>query len=183
MTSRYRATWRLTREGVYTIEARTGPGVPCSGPPRTTPCERLLVSRPRTLCLLLIASASATLNRSAGLIDDGRHDHPDPHRPPPWCQNPALPRAREPRVAAPTGRPPAYRAASAAANANRLGAAVPPVGRRLGLSLRERAHGQLRDGERDDHGQRSCMSHEWICLRDFALLRSASWARCEHAVT
>jgi hypothetical protein len=44
------------------------------------------------------------IERLAGLIDDGRHDHPDPYRPPPWCQDPALPRAREPRAAAPTGR-------------------------------------------------------------------------------
>jgi hypothetical protein len=58
------------------------------------------------------------IERSAGLIDDGRHDHPDPHGPPPWCPDPALPRAREPRVAAPTGRPPAHRAASTAANFN-----------------------------------------------------------------
>ena len=74
---------------------------------------------------------------SAGLIDDGRHDHPDPHRPPPWCQDPALPRAREPRVAAPTGRPAAHRAASTAADRRppALGPAVPPLERLDGCHL------------------------------------------------
>jgi hypothetical protein len=68
------------------------------------------------LCILFTPSALSTLEFRPGLVDDGRHDHPDPHRPPPWCPDPALPRAREPRVAAPTGRPPAHRAASTAAN-------------------------------------------------------------------
>src|SRR4029453_5616747 len=78
------------------------------------------------------------VERSAGLIDDGRHDHPDLHRPPPWCPDPALPRAREPRVAAPTGHLPAYRAASTAANIRPpvLGSTVPPVGRLDGCHLR-----------------------------------------------
>ena len=73
-----------------------------------------------------------------GLIDDGRHAHPHPHRPPPWGQDPPRPGAREPRVAAPTGRPPAHRAASTAANRRPpvLGPAVPPVGRLDGCHLR-----------------------------------------------
>jgi putative transposase len=39
---------------------------------------------PSTYCVCLV-----NIERSADLIDDGRHDHPDPHRPPPWCQDPA----------------------------------------------------------------------------------------------
>src|SRR5881396_2857506 len=46
----------------------------------------------------------ANIELSAGLMDDGRHDHPHPHRPPPRGQDPALPGVRKPRVAAPTGR-------------------------------------------------------------------------------
>jgi Histidine kinase-, DNA gyrase B-, and HSP90-like ATPase len=42
----------------------------------------------------------------AGPIDHDRHDYPHPHRPPPRAQN------RKSGVAAPTGRPPAHRAAS-----------------------------------------------------------------------
>ncbi len=88
---------------------------------------------PSTYCVCLV-----NIERSAGLIDDGRHDHPDPYRPPPWCHDPALPRAREPCVAAPTGRPPAHRAASTAVNRRPpvLGPAVPPVGRLDGCHLR-----------------------------------------------
>jgi hypothetical protein len=54
------------------------------------------------------------------------------------CPDPALPCAREPRVAAPTGRPPTHRAASTAANIRPpvLGPAVPPVGRLDGCHLR-----------------------------------------------
>jgi transposase len=48
----------------------------------------------------------------AGLIDDGRHDYPHPHRPPPRAHNPPRPGARKSGVAAPTGRPRAHRAAS-----------------------------------------------------------------------
>jgi hypothetical protein len=78
------------------------------------------------------------IERSAGLIDDGRHDHRDPHRSPPWCPDPALSGAREPRAAAPTGRPPAHRAASTAANRRPpvLGPAVPSVERLDGCPLR-----------------------------------------------
>src|SRR5262249_53973830 len=67
----------------------------------------------------------------AGLIDDARHDCPHPHRPSPRGQNPALSGAREFGVAAPTGRPPAYRAASTLADGRPavLGPAVPPVDR------------------------------------------------------
>jgi Integrase core domain len=88
---------------------------------------------PSTYCVCLV-----NIERSAGLVDDGRHDHRGPHRPPPWCPDPALPRAREPRVAAPTGHPPTHRAASAAANRRPpvLGPAVPPVGRLDGCHLR-----------------------------------------------
>src|SRR6516225_6217827 len=81
---------------------------------------------------------------SADLIDDGRHDHPHPHRPPPRAQNSQRPGAREPRVAAPAGRPPAHRAAPtpAAFRPGVLGPALPLVGR-LGGS---RLHRPARDG-------------------------------------
>jgi hypothetical protein len=80
---------------------------------------------------------------SAGLIDDGRHDHPHPHRPPPRAENPPRPRAREPRVAAPTGRPPARRAAATPATRRPtiLGPLVPNVERLGGRPLL----GQTRD--------------------------------------
>ena len=71
------------------------------------------------------------INLAASLIDAGRHDHPDPHRPPPWGHDPAGPGAREPRPAAPAGRPPALRAASTPATLRSgvVGPAVPPVAR------------------------------------------------------
>src|SRR5262249_48462290 len=80
---------------------------------------------------------------SAGLIDDGRHDYPHPHRPSPHAQNPPRPGAREPRVAAPTRCPPARRAAStpAALRPAVLGPAVPTVERVGGGRL----HGPTRD--------------------------------------
>ena len=66
---------------------------------------------------------------AAGPIDDDRHDYPHPHRPPPRAQNPPRPGARESGVAAPTDRPLAHRAASAAPDLRSpaLGPAVPPV--------------------------------------------------------
>ncbi len=92
----------------------------------------------RRLCLLLIRSASSNIERSAGLIDDGRHAHPHPHRPPPWCQDPALLGVREPRVTAPTGRSPAHRAAPTPADVRPavVGPAVPYMERLDGCRLR-----------------------------------------------
>ena len=125
-------------------QPRPGPGLPRFSTVPTAGLRVLFVflvlahhRRRVVLCLLLTPSASSTLNVPAGLIDDGRHAHPHPHRPPPRGPDPARPGAREPRVAAPTGRPPAHRAASTAANRRPavLGPALPPVGRLDGCRL------------------------------------------------
>jgi hypothetical protein len=80
-----------------------------------------------------------------GLLDDGRHAHPHPHRPPPCGQDPPRPDAREPRVAASAGRPPTRRAAAtgAALRPRVLGPACPPLARLGG--------GRLHRPTRDRH--------------------------------
>jgi hypothetical protein len=69
------------------------------------------------------------IERSTGLIDDGRHDPPHPHRPPPRPQDTPRPGAREPRLTAPTGVLAAHRAPSTAADGRpaALGPAIPPL--------------------------------------------------------
>src|SRR4029453_2582916 len=73
------------------------------------------------------------------------NDHPHPHRPPPRSQDPALPGVREPCITAPTGRPPAHRAASTLADGRPvvLGPAVPSGERLDGCRLRR----ATRDGD------------------------------------
>src|SRR5512132_2985390 len=101
------------------------------------PAERSMTVREALLrlCLLLTPSTSSTL--TFGRPDDGRHDDPDPHGPPLRAQDPPRPGARKPGVAAPTGRPPARRAASTPTNLRPpvLGPAVPPVERLGGCRL------------------------------------------------
>ena len=72
-------------------------------------------------------------------MDDGRHAHPHPHRPPPRGPDPARPGAREPRAAPSAGRPPTDRAASTPAplRPRVLGPARPSVAR-LGGGRRHR---------------------------------------------
>ena len=75
----------------------------------------------------------------AGPMDDGRHAHPHPQRPPPRGPDPARPGAREPRAAPSAGRPPTDRAASTPAplRPSVLGPARPSVAR-LGGGRRHR---------------------------------------------
>ncbi len=117
-------------------ESDLGPPAHSSGTRLARLCGRRADRRdvvPSTYSVCLV-----NIERSAGLIDDGRHAHPHPYRPAPRDQDPALHGARKPRVTAPIGRPPAHRAASTAANRRPLvlGPAVPPVGRLDGCHLR-----------------------------------------------
>ena len=75
----------------------------------------------------------------AGPMDDGRHAHPHPHRPPPRGPDPARPGARESRAAPSAGRPPTDRDASTPAplRPSVLGPARPSVAR-LGGGRRHR---------------------------------------------
>jgi hypothetical protein len=95
---------------------------------------------PSTYCVCLV-----NIERSAGLIDDGRHAHPDPHRPLPRGQKPPRPGAREPRAALSAGRPPTHRTAptSPAIRPALLGPALPHVARLVGGGR----HRPSRDGD------------------------------------
>jgi hypothetical protein len=85
--------------------------IPRGGRSRRHPAALLLAA-----CALYLLRPLVNIELSAGLMDDGRHDPRHPYGPSPRGQDPPRPGAREPRVAASAGGPPAHRAASTPAD-------------------------------------------------------------------